>query len=168
HRPGVRCDVDGQWARGGQVLQDLLDAMLQDPYFDAPPPKSTGRDHFDAGWLDAQLRDWPQAGAQDVQATLAELTARACARDLMRHASGVSELLLCGGGVHNADLVDRLQRNLPTLPVRPTTARGVPVTHVEALGFAWLARQTLMGRRQALGDITGSPGTHLLGAIWPR
>lgn len=166
---GEPFDNGGAWAASGRVDHALLHVMLAEPYFAAPPPKSTGRDLFNAGWLDAMLahRAAPEHPA-DVQATLAALTARTVA-DAIRHACpDVAEVLLCGGGAHNATLVRMLAHDLAPARVLPTSDEGVAVGEVEALAFAWLAREALAGRPGNVPQVTGAAGARVLGAIYPR
>ncbi|MBM1145243.1 anhydro-N-acetylmuramic acid kinase [Alcanivorax sp. ZXX171] len=131
---GGAFDRDGAWAAGGQVLPDLLDALLADAYFHRPPPKSTGREYFHLDWLTPFLREAP--APRDVQATLAELTARTVADALADFAP--RRLLVCGGGAHNRDLMNRLSRRLG-LAVESTDVAGLAPDRVEATAFAWLA-----------------------------
>ena len=168
HRGGPY-DEGGAWAASGKPVAELLDAMLADPYFAMPPPKSTGRDRFHSSWLDEHLaRTAPGAAPPDVQATLVALTARTIADAVRRHASAAREVLVCGGGARNATLMGRLARELPGCLVIPTSERGVAVEHVEALAFAWLARETLAGRPGNLPAVTGAAGPRVLGAVYPR
>ncbi len=166
HR-GRPYDDGGAWAAGGQVIPGLLAAALADPYFALPPPKSTGRDDFHADWLDALLAGQPAAPPQDVQATLCELTARAIARDLRAQLPAAGELLVCGGGAFNAELMRRLQQALPGCRVASTASRGLPPLQVEAAAFAWLARACLQGEAGNLASVTGARGPRVLGAIYP-
>jgi anhydro-N-acetylmuramic acid kinase len=166
---GMPFDPDGAWAAQGRVGSALLAALLAEPYFAAAPPKSTGRDLFNAGWLDASLArvNW-QGRHEDIQATLAALTARTIADAARKHASGATELLVCGGGAHNVTLLRILAAELAPRRVATTGDRGVAVEHVEALAFAWLAREALAGRPANLPAVTGARGTRILGAIFPR
>jgi anhydro-N-acetylmuramic acid kinase len=166
HR-GAPFDAGGAWAASGTVDGRLLDALLAEPYFAEPPPKSTGRDLFDAAWLDARLAGRAAAPA-DVQATLVELTAATIAGAVAAHCEEASEVLVCGGGAKNATLMRALARRLAPRAVVPTSARGVPVDQVEALAFAWLAREALAGRPGNLPAVTGARGPRVLGAIYPR
>jgi anhydro-N-acetylmuramic acid kinase len=162
-------DAGGAWAASGRVDHALLSILLADPYFALQPPKSTGRDHFNAAWLDAALaRHGGAFHPADVQATLTALTARAVADALGREAPGIAELLVCGGGAHNATLLRALARDLRPCSVLPTSERGIAVEHVEALAFAWLAREALAGRTGSLPRVTGARGPRVLGAIYPR
>jgi anhydro-N-acetylmuramic acid kinase len=158
-------DADGGWAVGGRVDRALLAAFQQEPYVALAPPKSTGRDLFNPPWLQARLR--PGVAAQDVQATLAELTAWACARDLLQHAPQAAELLVCGGGAFNRDLLARLAARLPGVAVVPSGARGLPPDQVEACAFAWLAAMFVQRRSANLPSVTGARGPRLLGALYP-
>jgi len=133
HRGGDY-DPEGAWAAGGAVLPTLLDSLLGDPYFHRSPPKSTGREYFHPDWLAPHL-DATMA-PRDVQATLAELTARIVAEAIRGfHAD---RLLVCGGGIHNRDLVSRLSHHCG-LPAGSTEEAGVAPEWVEAAAFAWLA-----------------------------
>lgn len=165
---GQPFDAGGAWAAGGAVDAALLAAMLDDPYFAAPPPKSTGRDHFNAAWLTRFLDAHPRVMPRDVQATLAELGARAVAQDLQRHQPEGRELLVCGGGIRNTDFMNRLRRLLPDWRVNDTEARGIPAQQVEAAAFAWLAACALAGLPSNLPGATGAAGPRILGAIWQR
>lgn len=164
---GAPFDADGRFAASGTVDAALLAALLAERYLALPPPKSTGRDLFDAAWLDAILGSHPRAPA-DVQATLATFTARSLAAAIRVYCDGAQELLLCGGGVRNVDLVVRIRAELPMMEVLPTDAFGVASEHVEALAFAWLARETMAGRPGNLPAVTGAAGPRVLGAIYPR
>jgi anhydro-N-acetylmuramic acid kinase len=103
-----------------------------------------------------------------MQATLAELTALSLARAIRDHCAGATELYLCGGGAKNADLVRRIGDALPGVRVAPTDAIGVASSDVEALAFAWLARETIAGRPGNVPEVTGAAGSRVLGAIYPR
>lgn len=166
---GRAYDDDGRWAASGQVIEALLSAMQQEPYFALPPPKSTGRDLFHPDWLAQHLQ--PFAGAvlhtQDVQATLAELTAWVCARDLRLHAPETGELLVCGGGAFNAHLMARLAARLPGVRVSDSRVRGLPPDQVEACAFAWLAAMFTHRRPATLASVTGARGGRVLGALYP-
>lgn len=162
---GVPFDRDGAWAASGRPAPALLDALLQHPFFSAPPPKSTGRDMFHLDWLHA----FPcqQHAAADIQATLLELSARAIADAICLHCRGAEEIYLCGGGAHNAALRIRLAELLQPLPVALTDTLGIGADWVEAAAFAWLACQTLHGWPANLPEVTGARGPRVLGAIYP-
>ncbi len=165
---GQRFDADGAWAASGQVHDDLLAVMMQEPYFTALPPKSTGRDLFNADWLgDKLLRLALEYRREDVQATLCELTAITCTQAVKGHAGAASELLVCGGGALNKHLMQRLSHHLPGMAVRLTNDRGLPAQHVEAAAFAWLAYKHLHGEPGNLSAVTGASGPRVLGALYP-
>jgi anhydro-N-acetylmuramic acid kinase len=160
-------DRDGAWARSGHVDDALLHAFLADPFFGRTPPKSTGRDLFHGDWLDAKLAGRKIAAA-DVQATLVAFTARTIADAMRGQGAAASEVMVCGGGAKNATLMAALTELLAPRRVTTTAAHGVAVDHVEALAFAWLAREALAGRPGNLPGVTGARGARVLGAIYPR
>lgn len=162
---GAAFDADGAFAASGRVDQDLLTALLDEPWFALPPPKSTGREQFHLAWLRVRLGD-AQRAPQDVQATLLELTAASVAAALRSTQPDTARLLVCGGGVHNSLLLKRIAAHLPGTIVESTTTHGVDPDFVEAMGFAWLARQTLAGRPGNLPAVTGARGARVLGAIY--
>lgn len=163
---GEPFDRDGALARRGRVDSELLGALLADPYFAAPPPKSTGREHFHLMWLDghARVRALP---VEDVQATLLELSARSIGAAIRTHAPEATDVLACGGGVHNVLLMERLRALLAPAALGSTASEGVDPDFLEATAFAWLARQRLLGRPGNLPAVTGAAGPRVLGAIWP-
>jgi len=158
-------DADGAWAAAGTVLDDLRDRLLSDPYFALTPPKSTGRELFNLAWLKPQIPD--RADPQNVQATLAEVSARGVADALQRYCPPVTEIYVCGGGASNRDLMRRLAQLLAGRNVATTEALGIAPDWVEALAFAWLARETLAGRPGNLPTVTGATGPRVLGCIYP-
>jgi anhydro-N-acetylmuramic acid kinase len=166
HR-GEAYDADGRWAAGGRVDATLLQALLAEPFLALPPPKSTGRDLFHAAWLQDRLQQAAAMPAQDVQATLAEFTARAAADALQRHAPAVADLLVCGGGALNTDLMQRLARLLSVVAVRSTADEGLPPMQVEATAFAWLAWAHVTRQTANLPAVTGARGPRVLGALYP-
>ncbi|MCE5182099.1 MAG: anhydro-N-acetylmuramic acid kinase [Betaproteobacteria bacterium] len=161
---GQPYDKNGAWAGTGQIIPDLLQKLLAEPFFLAVPPKSTGRDLFNLPWLERFLSpDFPPV---DVQATLLELTVDGIAGALETHCKETGEIYLCGGGAHNGTLVRRLKQRLPSRAVALTDDLGVPADWVEAFAFAWLAKQTLDGRPGNLPEVTGAKGERILGAIY--
>jgi anhydro-N-acetylmuramic acid kinase len=165
---GQAYDAGGAWASRGHVLPALLSALLAEPYLQWAPPKSTGRDLFNAPWLEAQLQRHAAAAApEDVQATLAEFTAQICAHDVKRHGAGSRTLVVCGGGALNTHLMQRLADLLPGVAVDSSALHGLPPLQVEAAAFAWLARQALRGAPGSLPAVTGARGTRVLGGIYP-
>jgi len=169
HR-GEPFDRDGAWARSGRVDAALLERLLAEPYFALRPPKSTGRDLFNAEWLAAMLAGHAATEAADVQATLLVLTARTIARavDVAAGAATGTDVLVCGGGANNTALLAALAAELAPRRVATTAVEGVAVEEVEALAFAWLAWQAVSGRPGNLPAVTGARGPRVLGAIYPR
>jgi anhydro-N-acetylmuramic acid kinase len=162
---GAPYDAAGEWAARGKVLPDLLAALAADCYFSRCPPKSTSREYFNLKWAHPNLRT--QYRPQDVQATLAELSASVLAAAIARYCPGADEVLLCGGGVANADLVERITRLLAGRKVASTALLGIDPDWVEALAFAWLAREALAGRPANVPEVTGARHSRVLGCIYP-
>ena len=164
-KTGKDYDADGTWAATGVVLDSLLSNMLAEPYFALPPPKSTGRDLFNDYWL-KQHQLYPHLRPQDVARTLVALTAQSIV-DALSKCGDVDEVYLCGGGAHNQLLVDALQALLGAVTVRTTKELGIDVDWVEAVAFAWLAKQTIDNKPSNLPAVTGAKGLRVLGAIYP-
>jgi anhydro-N-acetylmuramic acid kinase len=164
---GAAFDDDGRWAAQGQVLDPLLHALLAEPYFRQPPPKSTGRDLFNESWLANRLQGFGGAAPADVQATLAELTAACCSADVERHEPGLGRLIVCGGGALNGHLMRRLAGRLPGTEVASSAAAGLPPLQVEAMAFAWLGRKAVRREKLDLTSTTGAQGARVLGAVYP-
>lgn len=164
---GVEFDRNGRWARSGKVSSTLLGAMLRDGYFRRAPPKSTGREHFNLDWVDGILRRLRgRMRPADVQATLLELTAVTIAGSLRKHAPECRELLVCGGGIHNRELMNRLRSALEGVAVSSTGDYGLDPDCIEAVTFAWLAKQRLEGKPGNLPSVTGAHRRVLLGAVY--
>lgn len=166
---GTPRDEDGHWAASGTVNNRLLAALLDDPYFALPPPKSTGREHFHLEWLHDAMENTglESLPPQDVQTTLCELTATSITRAISGFAPQAQQVLVCGGGVHNKTLFQRLAALNSTLEIAPTTAFGIDPDWVEAMAFAWLAKQTLEGKPGNLPSVTGARREVALGGIYP-
>jgi anhydro-N-acetylmuramic acid kinase len=162
---GARFDRGGAWGASGKVDHALLDALLADPYFAVAPPKSTGRERFNREWL--HRHDVAKRRPQDVQATLAALTARSIVDAAVRHCAGTAQIYVCGGGARNDDLMARLVRLAAPATVATTAALGIDPEWVEAMAFAWLARQAIIGLPGNLPDVTGARGLRVLGAMYP-
>jgi anhydro-N-acetylmuramic acid kinase len=168
---GQEFDRDGAYAAAGKVDDNILTYLLaSEPWLQKRPPKSTGRDLFNAQWLDNRLAAWSgyckQLRNQDIQATLQRFTAATVANAIQAEAPDTRDVLVCGGGARNPglmrDLADCLQR-----PVQATDDHGVPAQWVEALAFAWLAHAHLQGTPAGLPEVTGAQGRRLLGALYP-
>jgi len=160
---GARFDRNGNWAASGRVIPPLLRDLRSHPFFRRRAPKSTGREEFNLAWLRRSLAGGERAA--DVQATLLELTATTIAQALRACRPPSREIYLCGGGARNGSLLARLAALLPGKAVRATDALGISAQHVEALAFAWLARQALRGKPGNVPSVTGA-GLRVLGAIY--
>lgn len=161
---GKSFDANGAWAASGNVLPALLEQMLDEPFFALPPPKSSGRDRFNLMWLQDKLQGGEQA--EDVQATLLELTCRTIAQSIRQHCTGAKEVYLCGGGAHNQTLCTRLAALLPGSSVQTVNVLGVDGDYLEAMAFAWLAQQALHGKAANLPLVTGARHSCILGAVY--
>jgi anhydro-N-acetylmuramic acid kinase len=161
---GASFDREGAWAATGRLDADLLAVLLAEPYLGLPAPKSTGRELFNLGWLELKV-----AGRSlrpcDVQATLLEYTAVTIADAIRLHAPE-SSLYVCGGGARNAGLLEALRRQPGIARVATTAALGVDPDYVEAIAFAWFARQTLAGIATGNPDVTGAAGPRILGGVY--
>jgi len=163
---GKDYDEDGAWAASAQADPGLLKTLLDDAFFGQEPPKSTGTQHFSAGWLDAKLAKMKELPPACVQATLMALTCQSVADAIHRHAPDTERVLVCGGGARNGVLLQRLTDVLE-LPVASTAGFGIDHDWMEAMAFAWLAQRTLAGEPGNLPAVTGAAGPRILGAIHP-
>lgn len=163
---GHNYDHNGEWAATGTVDNDLLNALKNDPYFKAPPPKSTGKEYFSLPWLERYLSDFAPIKPVDIQTTLSYLSADTIADAIKQHAGASAQVLVCGGGAHNAVLINQLQSRL-NIPVTSTDRFGIDPDHVEAIAFAWLARQTMLQLPGNLPEVTGAKRPVILGGIYP-
>jgi anhydro-N-acetylmuramic acid kinase len=141
--------------------------MLHDPYFRSPPPKSTGREHFNQAWLSSHLQGAARKN-NDVQATLCELTAVSVADAIEQYAPATQRVLVCGGGAHNNYLMQRLAASLPDMPVTSTGTVGLDPDWVEAAAFAWLAKQHLAGKPGNIPEVTGAREPVVLGRLYKQ
>jgi anhydro-N-acetylmuramic acid kinase len=164
HR-GDTYDKDGAWANSGSTNKVLLTRLLADPYFRMAYPKSTGFEYFNLDWLDAA--GVAGLAAADIQATLCELTANSIATAIHAAAPDTAEVFVCGGGVHNHALMQRLAAAIPNSKLASTGTAGLDPDWVEAAAFAWLAMRTLQGLPGNLPAVTGASGRAVLGAIYP-
>ena len=166
-------DAGGAWAQSGQVVEPLLNQLIEHPFFARTYPKSTGREDFNLAWLQSELQKFDQASAHiryssaDVQATLTELTAMSASMqiNMFINAQENSSVYVCGGGALNDYLMTRLQAHLPHCTVETTASLGLNPAWVEAVAFAWLARQTLMGETGNLPAVTGASKGVVLGQV---
>ncbi|TWO79767.1 anhydro-N-acetylmuramic acid kinase [Denitratisoma oestradiolicum] len=162
---GLPYDANGAWGQSGNVISGLLEKMLAHPFLDLTPPKSCGREQFGLPWLDGILTGTEEAA--DVQRCLLELTARSAADAVRRWCAQPERLYVCGGGARNGALMTALTAALPDIEIGLTDQLGVPADWVEAVAFAWLARQHVSGLPGNLPKVTGSQGPRVLGAYYP-
>ncbi len=156
-------DRSGDWGASGEVVEPLLSAFMDDPYFKLSAPKSTGFEYFNPDWLSRfECRQYDPA---DVQATLCELSARTVAMAIRASAGHATSVFVCGGGAHNAELMRRLGEQLAPSPVRSSVSAGLDPDWVEAAAFAWLAMRTMHGQTGNLPTVTGASAKVVLGDI---
>ncbi|TNF36041.1 MAG: anhydro-N-acetylmuramic acid kinase, partial [Gammaproteobacteria bacterium] len=138
-----------------------------DEYLLAAPPKSTGREHYNLAWLDTQLSGLGSIEPAVVQATLAQFTAHTIQRAVLKYTPSIQTLIICGGGIHNTYLIELIQSLLTDIKVESSENYGIDPDWVEAIAFAWLAKQTIEHKKIKLTDITGARENVILGAIYP-
>jgi len=166
-------DESGQWASSGNINKNLLAQLLTDDYFGKAPPKSTGRELFNLSWLEQQISQVDENIPDvDVQATLAEFTVISITEAINQHAfnkngTDTGEVIVCGGGTRNSFLMERLREHLKPGEVKTTDELGLPADWVEAVAFAWLAKETLANRPGNVPDVTGASHPVVLGGIYP-
>jgi len=161
-------DRDGAWAATGTVLPGLLQQLLSLPFFQAPAPKSTGREQFNPDWLQQQLLDsgYTAGAPEDIQATLLELSALSISHEIMKVSGPDCEVYLCGGGSHNSLMRKRLQERLKPYSLSTTATLGLDPDWVEACAFAWLAGCRLDSLSGNMPAVTGALGERILGAVY--
>jgi anhydro-N-acetylmuramic acid kinase len=160
-------DTNGDWGKQGKIQTDLLNTLLSDMYFKLPPPKSTGREYFHLNWLRNHLESIKRPiTAEDVQATLTELTAQSILQAIQQQMPR-GEILICGGGARNQYLMERIQTLAQTsFSVNTTQKYGIDPDWVEAVAFAWLAKQTLNHQPGNLPSVTGAKQAAVLGGVY--
>lgn len=158
-------DKGGEWALSGRVIDELLQRMLDDAWFRQAAPKSIGKEYFSLAWLDAFLTE--TYAACDVQATLLQLTATGIANEAGQNAQRPQRLLLCGGGVHNAALLQCLRALLPEMDVDSTERFQVSPDYLEAMMFAWLAEKSIHGQPLNMQSVTGAKRPAVAGVVYP-
>ncbi|MHB8141197.1 MAG: anhydro-N-acetylmuramic acid kinase [Vulcanimicrobiaceae bacterium] len=163
----LRCDVDGALAAAGRCDAALLDEMLADPYFAQMPPKSTGREHFGAAFLDLHARRLAALSTADGAATLTELVAASLSQAIRALGLDRPRVLCSGGGVRNPVLLARIAARLPDVRVESTAVMGIDPDAKEAVAFAVLGYETLRGRPANLPSVTGARHRVVLGGLAP-
>lgn len=161
---GQHYDHNAEWSANGNLDSALLDRLLADEYLLRSPPKSTGRERYNLKWLESQ--NITSVSPKDIQRTLCEFTALSIAQQVQQYKTGSGcEVLVCGGGAHNPLLMQQLQHHLAQWQVLPSSARGIPEDYMEAMAFAWLARQRVHNEPSNLPDVTGAKKQASLG-VW--
>jgi anhydro-N-acetylmuramic acid kinase len=161
-------DQNGQWAASGKINEKLLTQLLSNNYFAKAPPKSTGRELFNFNWLEQQLSLVAENISEvDVQSTLAEFTAASIANAIEKYGFETSKVIVCGGGVRNSFLMKRLSEHLKPIVVKTTDELSLPAEWVEAVAFAWLAKETIANRPGNVPGVTGASHPVVLGGIYP-
>ena len=165
-------DKNGDWGKSGTIIPDILNKLLGDDFFSKPSPKSTGKELFNLKWIETIIgKRLTSEKPKDIQATLTELTAKSIADSVNKHNhenNHFDELYICGGGVHNSFLTERIRHYLPDTMIASTADIGIDPDWMEAIAFAWLAKQTMEGNTSNLPEVTGSKGRRILGAIYPK
>jgi anhydro-N-acetylmuramic acid kinase len=157
-------DQQGEWAKSGKINHDLIELLKKDAYFQADPAKSTGKEYFSLDWIyqNISVTDYP---VEDIQASLCYLTATTITDAINKYAPATEKVLICGGGIHNDYLLQLIEQNL-SCPVESTELYGIHPDHVEAIAFAWLAKQTLHHLTGNLKEVTGASRNVVLGGIY--
>jgi anhydro-N-acetylmuramic acid kinase len=164
---GTSFDANGAWASSGKTHQVLLTQLLSHKFFELTPPKSTGREDFHLDWLENCLRKLPSTIApEDVQATLLQLTSQSIADQICKLGPTSRELIVCGGGAYNQALLAALQSTLPNDKVYISKDFNIAPEWVEAMAFAWLAKQTLEHKPGNLRAVTGACQEVILGGVY--
>lgn len=163
---GKHYDESGQWASEGKVNAELLESLLSDAYFLKTPPKSTGKERFNLGWINTHLQRYDDLPPEDVQRTLLQLAATTIIKQLPETTTHMT-VYVCGGGTYNPLLMKELKAGLGPVTLRTTADLGLDPQWVEPVAFAWLARQTSQGLPGNVPEVTGARGERVLGAIYP-
>jgi len=163
-------DKNGDWARQGKLNEDVLTVLLNDPYFLKCPPKSTGREYFNLAWISERCKqkniDTASLSAQDIQTTLASLSAITIARAVAEHAPQTQQVYVCGGGAHNQFLLELLQAQLGDVSLATTSELGLDPDWVEACAFGWLAQQRINNNPANVPSVTGASKPVVLGVVY--
>lgn len=163
---GKHYDESGQWASEGKVNSELLESLASDAYFVKAPPKSTGKERFNLGWINTHLQRFDDLPPEDVQRTLLQLAVTTILEQLPKTSNNMT-VYACGGGTFNPLLMKELRSGLGSAGLKTTADLGLDPQWVEPVAFAWLARQTLQGLPGNVPEVTGAKGERVLGAIHP-
>jgi len=167
HKQQHNYDDKGQWAASGSPQTPLLKLFLNEPYFNLVAPKSTGRELFNLDWINQKLNQSTSTYLpEDIQATLCELTAISITAAIKNLTHTINRVLVCGGGARNDFLMSRIQANLIDTQVTTTDIESIAPEWIEAMAFAWLAKQTLTKRPGNIPSVTGASHRSILGGIY--
>lgn len=163
HR-SLNYDAQGAWAKSGNINHELVNQLKKDPYFQLDPAKSTGKEYFSLDWIYQNIKVTDYR-TEDIQTSLCYLTATTITDAIKKYAPATEQVLICGGGIHNDYLLQLIEQNL-YCPVSSTELYGIHPDHVEAIAFAWLAKQTLHHLTGNLKEVTGANRNVILGGIY--
>lgn len=163
---GKAFDESGNWASSAVAHEPLVAHLMTDPFIQKTPPKSSGREHYNLQWLNQQLEEFTKLTPGSVQASLCEFTARSIQFSVENFLPDIQRLIVCGGGAHNIQLMSCLQRLNPGIKIGSSESFGLHPDWVEAVAFAWLAKQTMEGQSGNLPEVTGASQRVILGAIY--
>ena len=161
-------DEDGSVAATGVVNSGLFDRLNADPWLSRPPPKSTGKEHFNLEYLTKAIQESaPSLNTSDVVATLTEFTAKTICNAILKWCSSSGELVVCGGGRLNAQIMKRLDSDLTNFKVVTSDSLGIDGDFVEAATFAYLAHLFIKRKPGNNPIATGATGERILGCLYP-
>ena len=167
HARQLRYDSDGDWSASGQVSKRLLERLLDDSFFSLEPPKSTGKEKFNLDYIERHLEDLPEIEPPDVQSTLCEFTAVTVADAIQRWGPESAQVIVCGGGRLNSDLMQRLDTHITRRSVIRSEELDIDGDSLEAAAFAWLARCFIDRVASSVPAVTGARGERILGCLYP-
>lgn len=161
-------DKDGQWAASSKADKSLVSQLMKDKFVLSTPPKSSGREHYHLPWLEQHLTQYTQLNNSEIQSSLSQFTCDSIIYAIENHLpEKIKTLIVCGGGTHNKHLMNQLKHKLADVSVESSENYGVAPDWVEAIAFAWLARQTLQHLPGNIPSVTGASQSLVLGAIYP-
>lgn len=158
-------DADGAWAATGKVHTGLLNHLLADDYYQETGPKSTGKEYFHLPYLLSALEEFSEIPAEDVIATVTELTVATIAASCRAHR--VTEIAISGGGADNPILMRSLTEAIGDVPIYRSDNLGIPAEAKEAVAFAVLGFLTFNGIEGTIPTCTGAKRSTLIGNITP-
>ena len=162
-------DEDGRWAATGQVSEALLSQLMNDPFIQRRPPKSTGREYFNLGSITNALAQFGKSSLapEDVQATLVQFTVTSIMAGIEQSRVTPNRILVCGGGVKNTYLMAKLRESLPGLEIDSTAALHIDPDAIEALAFAWMAMCRVESKPiRITTNNSGPTRMRMLGAVY--